>query len=96
MLYRTIVLKSAAQCASTLGMLLRRACIARHVRQLVVRPCTTGAKGRRVCTTVDNEAACAAVREIAGAKIMDALVRFEWDDEEVPMLDDMWFALRIG
>lgn len=49
-----------------------------------------------MCTTVDNEAACAAVREIAGAKIMDALVRFEWDDEEVPMLDDMWFALRIG
>ena len=94
MLYRTLVLKSAAQCEVTLSMLLRRPCIARHVRQLVVRPCS--AMGRRVYTTHDNEMASAAVRKIAGAKIMDALLRFEWDDDEVPLLDDMWFALRIG
>jgi hypothetical protein len=58
-----------------------------------VRPRTSG---KRVYTTLDNETASAAVRKVASAKIMDALLRFEWDDEEIPLLDDMWFALRIG
>lgn len=58
-----------------------------------MRPCTSG---KRVYTTLDNGIASAAVRKVASAKIMDALLRFEWDDEEIPLLDDMWFALRIG
>jgi len=54
------------------------------------------ASGRRVYTALDNEIASAAVRKIASAKIMDALLRFDWDGEELPLLDDMWFALRVG
>jgi hypothetical protein len=49
-----------------------------------------------VYTTLDNEIASSAVRKAASAKIMDALLTFDWDNEELPLLDDMWFALRIG
>lgn len=74
-------------------MLLRRPYIARHVRNLIVRLYPIG---KSVHTTLDNEIASSAVRKAASAKIMDALLRFDWDDEELPLLDDMWFALRIG
>jgi hypothetical protein len=52
--------------------------------------------GKGVYRTAENEVASEAVRDVAGAGVMDALVRFEWDDEELPLVDDMWFALRIG
>jgi hypothetical protein len=74
-------------------MLMRRTDIARHVRHLVVRP---HAKPGMVYNVLGNELASATVRRIAGAMVLDALKRFDWDDDELPFYEDMWFALRIG
>lgn len=73
-------------------MLRNRPDIARHVRELIVRP---GA-----LSTSDNqfnasERASAAVRDVAMSKALDALVKFTWDFDDLPVYDDMWFALRI-
>ena len=87
------MLTSAAQCESTLGMLMQHTDIARHVRHLVVRP---HAKPGMVYNVLGNELASATVRRIAGAMVLDALKRFDWDDDELPFYEDMWFALRIG
>lgn len=45
---------------------------------------------------MDNANASAAVAKVAASKALDALVKFQWDDEELPYHDEMWFALRIG
>ncbi|KAF8149532.1 hypothetical protein B0H34DRAFT_667733 [Crassisporium funariophilum] len=92
-LYETVVLQSIEQCSLTLGMLHRRSDIARHVRQLVIRP---QVKFRSLFSSMDGAAASAAVRKLAGAMCLDALVRFTWDAEELPYYEDMWFALRVG
>ncbi|KAF8894365.1 hypothetical protein CPB84DRAFT_1782886 [Gymnopilus junonius] len=92
-LYESVVLESVDQCRLTLRMLSRRIDIARHVRKLVIRP-----QVRHVgyFTPADSSTASAAVRNIASAKCLDALVSFQWDADELPFYDDMWFALRIG
>lgn len=91
-LYETVVLHSAEQCVVTLAMLQRRLDIARHVRELVIRP---QAKYHHFSLS-DNIAVSSAVRQVAGAMCLDALVKFQWDAEEMPFLEDMWFALRLG
>ena len=48
------------------------------------------------CATPDNEVSSASVRRIAVTRVLDALVRFDWDGEDLPYFDDMWFALRLG
>ncbi|KAJ3492567.1 hypothetical protein NLJ89_g11208 [Agrocybe chaxingu] len=92
-LYETVVLESVEQCKGTLGMLSRRADIARHVRKLMIRP---QRRHKSTFTTADNAVASSAVRKIASAMCLDALVRFQWDADEMPYHEDMWFALRMG
>ena len=86
------MLHSAEQCAVTLGMLVRRLDIARHVRELVIRP---QAKHHHFSPT-DNLVVSSVVQRVAGSMSLDALVKFQWDAEEMPFLEDMWFALRLG
>ena len=92
-LYETVVLQSAEQCSLTLGMLRRRFDIARHVRELVIRPRT---KYNNHFTASDNASVSSIVRQLAGTMCLDALVKFQWDAEEMPFYEDMWFALRLG
>jgi len=87
------VLQSAEQCSVTLGMLQRRFDIARHVRELIIRP---QVKYHDHFSSFENATASAVVRQIAGAMCLDALVKFQWDAEEMPFYEDMWFALRLG
>jgi hypothetical protein len=76
-------------------MLRKRPCISRHVRELVIRPCGNAGL-RKSFNSIDNADASAAVAKVAASKSLDALVRFQWDDEELPYHDEMWFALRVG
>ncbi|KAF8167133.1 hypothetical protein B0H34DRAFT_854142 [Crassisporium funariophilum] len=75
--YKTVVLQSIEQCSLALGMLYRRSDIARHVRQLVIRP---QGKFRLLVRSMNGAAASAAVRKLAGAMCLDALVRFTWGE----------------
>lgn len=93
MLYESVVLESVEQCHLTLGMLLKNPCIARHVRELVVRP---QARHKSHFSPADNASVSYAVRRIAGEFRLDALVSFNWDADESPYYEDMWFALRVG
>ncbi|KAF6763183.1 hypothetical protein DFP72DRAFT_1000569 [Ephemerocybe angulata] len=93
-LYAQVTLKSVEQCNVTLDMLRTRPGISRHVRELVIRP---QARLRKTSfNTLDNAEACSAVAKVAASKSLDALVRFQWDDDELPYHDEMWFALRMG
>ncbi|PPQ71282.1 hypothetical protein CVT24_012336 [Panaeolus cyanescens] len=92
-LYETVILQSVDQCRRTLAMLLRRSDIARHVRELIIRPTP---KNNPRFTLLDSAAASAWVRRLASSMSLDALVRFTWDSEELPYYEDMWFALRVG
>lgn len=74
-------------------MLTRRADIARHVRELVIRPRTMRVMRH---SFYNSTTASAAVRDVATSMRLDALTTFAWDDEELPYYDDMWFALRVG
>lgn len=76
----------------TLGMLSRRTDIARHVRRLVIRPHAR----KQNLTFIENIEVASAIRNIASGMCLDALVRFHWDADELPLLDEMWFALRMG
>jgi hypothetical protein len=89
-LYEKVVLKSAEQCTWTLGMLVRRVDVARHVRELII------SLSKTLVSAIDNATASSAVRKVAGAMRLDALAKFCWDAEESPYHDDMWFALRMG
>ena len=89
-LYEKVVLKSAEECTWTLGMLARRVDVARHVRELII------SLSKALVSVIDNATASAAVRRVAGAMRLDALVKFCWDAEESPYHEDMWFALRMG
>ncbi|KAF7361646.1 hypothetical protein MVEN_00508000 [Mycena venus] len=89
-LYRCVVLLTASQCTSTLGMLKRRKDIARHVRELIVRPSRSSDQ-----TVLDSRAASVAVAEIAASKCLDALRKFTWWDDEIAFHEEMWFALRM-
>jgi hypothetical protein len=91
-LYETVVLHSAEQCVVTLAMLQRRLDIARHVRELVIRP---QSKYHHFGPS-DNHVVSSVVRQVASSMCLDALVKFQWDAEEMPFLEDMWFALRLG
>lgn len=93
MLYERVVLESVDQCRLTLDMLFRRIDIARHVRELIVRP---QVKHVGYFGPADSSAASAAIRRVASAKCLDALVSFKWEADELPFYDDMWFALRAG
>ncbi|KAF8800240.1 hypothetical protein BYT27DRAFT_6840104 [Phlegmacium glaucopus] len=92
-LYETVLLQSAEQCSVTLGMLQRRFDIARHVRELIIRP---QAKYHNHFNAFDNATVSSVVRQVAGAMCLDALAKFEWDAEDMPFFEDMWFALRLG
>lgn len=74
-------------------MLQRRPEIARHVRELVVRPHTNKKVQQGVAVSA---LASAAVRDTAATMCLDALRKFLWDGEERPYHEDMWFALRKG
>ena len=97
-LYEIVVLQSTEQCSVTLGMLQKHFEIARHVRELVIRP---HAKYHNHFNPFDNPTVSSIVRQVAGARVadamcLDALVKFQWDAEEMPFFQDMWFALRLG
>ncbi|KAI3609467.1 hypothetical protein WG66_001240 [Moniliophthora roreri] len=91
-LYAEVVLSSAEQCKATLAMLSRRRDIARHVRELIIRPRSKKPSSHQF---FDAVVASAAVRECAIAFTLDALAKFTWDSDELPYFDDMWFALRV-
>lgn len=74
-------------------MLRRRPDISRHARELHIRP---QAKWRSALTVAENGAVSAAVRSLAASKRLDALTNFTWDADEMPLNEDMWFALRVG
>jgi hypothetical protein len=74
-------------------MLSRNHGIARHVRNLAIRP---QSKYRKYLSSAENESSSAAMRQTAGLKCLDALKKFIWDADELPYNDDMWFALRAG
>ncbi|TFK25240.1 hypothetical protein FA15DRAFT_756029 [Coprinopsis marcescibilis] len=93
-LYKKVHLKTLQQSTVTLGMLAKRPEIARHVRELVIQP--TESTSKRGASSIINTEAANAVIQVASSKYLDALVRFQWDDEELPYHEDMWFALRIG
>ncbi|KZT29125.1 hypothetical protein NEOLEDRAFT_1107909 [Neolentinus lepideus HHB14362 ss-1] len=93
-LYASVDLSSAYQCSRTLNMLHNRPEVARHVRQLVVRPDDDPRRKRRRYSPVDGYLVSAAVRQ--AALKFDALHTFIWDGEDLPPYDDMWFALRIS
>jgi hypothetical protein len=92
-LYEKVTLNNIQQCLHTLSMLQRRPEIARHVRELVVRPHTDKQirQGIAVSALVS-----AAVRDAAATMRLDALKKFVWHGEERPYHEDMWFALRMG
>jgi len=92
-LYETVTLESAEQCGLTLGMLMKRKDIARHMRHLIVKP---QGKHKSGYNTADSAASSASVRAIAGAMCLDALRGFQWFGDELPYHEDMWFALRLG
>lgn len=73
-------------------MLINRPEIARHVRELIVRPNHLSTPEKQ---SFDCAIASAAVRDVAMSKVLDALVKFTWDFDDLPLHDDMWFALRI-
>lgn len=87
-------------------MLYARPERARHVRSLSVRPDSlTAGRGTRVSSSSpspsrwgrsalpDAYAVSSAVLSVA--RHLDVLRCFDWDGEELPPYDDMWFALRI-
>ncbi|KAJ4483813.1 hypothetical protein J3R30DRAFT_3285141 [Lentinula aciculospora] len=92
LLYTSVTLNSAEQCFTTLKMLRNRPDIARHVRELIVKP---GQFSTSENQFNNSEMASAAVRDIAMSKVLDALVKFTWDFDDLPVYDEMWFALRI-
>ncbi|KAF5385948.1 hypothetical protein D9615_002663 [Tricholomella constricta] len=92
-LYETVTLNSLEQCTRTLTMLQRRPDIARHVRELVIRPHSNNEVRHGVAVSL---LASAAVRETAATQRLDALTKFIWDGDEKPYHEDMWFALRMG
>ena len=68
--------------------------ISRHVRKLIIRP---QVRFRRTAfSSIDNMEASSAVARVAASGCLDALLKFQWDDEELPYHDEMWFALRMG
>jgi hypothetical protein len=91
-LYASVTLCSAEQCSTTLKMLQRRPDIARHVRELIVKPGHLSTSEKRFS---DSEIASAAVRDVAMSRALDALVKFTWDFDDLPLYDEMWFALRV-
>ncbi|KAF8633661.1 hypothetical protein AX15_001310 [Amanita polypyramis BW_CC] len=92
-LYESVSLGTVDQCISTLGLLSRRPDISRHVRELYVLPHT---KWRCKLFPLENVRISAAIRTLAASKKLDALTKFVWDADEMPLNEDMWFALRIG
>jgi hypothetical protein len=92
-LYEKVTLNNIQQCLHTLSMLQRRPEIARHVRELVVRPHTNKKIRQGIAVSA---LASAAVRDAAATMRLDALKKFVWDGEERPYHEDMWFALRMG
>ncbi|KAJ7495996.1 hypothetical protein B0H11DRAFT_1857263 [Mycena galericulata] len=92
-LYQSVVLTSAQQCVWTLAMLKRRTDIARHVRELIIRP--SPSHDRPDQAVLNSRAASVAVAEIAASKCLDALSRFTWSDQEVAYHEEMWLALRM-
>ncbi|KAF8730047.1 hypothetical protein AX14_005776 [Amanita brunnescens Koide BX004] len=92
-LYESVYLNTIEQCTSTLAMLQRRPDISRHVRELHVRP---EEKWRSALTVTENGVVSAAVMSLAASKRLDALTKFIWDADEMPLNEDMWFALRVG
>ena len=61
--------------------------VAQHVRELII------SLSKAFISGIDN---ATAVRKVAGAMCLDALVKFCWDAEESPYNEDMWFALCMG
>ncbi|EKM74935.1 hypothetical protein AGABI1DRAFT_109723 [Agaricus bisporus var. burnettii JB137-S8] len=90
-LYESVTLNTSQQCHFTLGMLAAHSNIARHVRELTLR-----LQPSHHSASDDGNAACTAVIRVASSKTLDALCRFVWDADELPLHEDMWFALRIG
>ncbi|KAG6832838.1 hypothetical protein H0H87_000192 [Tephrocybe sp. NHM501043] len=92
-LYETVILNDVEQCTTTLLMLSKRPLLARHVRELIVRPRSSIDFSRGVSVSL---LASMAVRDAAVTQRLDALSKFIWDADEKPYHEDMWFALRMG
>ena len=91
-LYASVTLNSAEQCTTTLNMLRRHPYIARHVRELVVKPGQLSSSDNQFN---HREKSSSAVRDIEMSRVLDELVKFTWDFDDLPVYDDMWFALRV-
>ncbi|KAJ6625876.1 hypothetical protein B0H10DRAFT_2211745 [Mycena sp. CBHHK59/15] len=92
-LYQSVVLNSAQQCTSTLAMLKRRKDIARHVRELTIRP--RRSKKHASNYLEDSRTSSVAVAEIAASRCLDALSKFAWCHDEGAHHEEMWLALRM-
>ncbi|KAJ7647062.1 hypothetical protein FB45DRAFT_1099613 [Roridomyces roridus] len=86
-LYKSVFLNSAGQCTTTLAMLKRRKDIARHVRELLVRPSRSH--------DPPDLAPLWLLLKFASSRSLDALQKFTWCDDEVPYHEEMWLALRM-
>lgn len=93
LLYESVSLNTLEQCSTTLLMLGRRPDITRHIRELRVRPHTRPSSD---VSLSENAHVSATIRALAVSKRLDALVKFIWDADEMPLNEDMWFALRMG
>ncbi|KAJ7187969.1 hypothetical protein C8R46DRAFT_978844 [Mycena filopes] len=89
-LYQCVVLNSTPQCTATLAMLKTRTDIARHVRDLVIRPSHNNNESIR-----DTRAVSVAVAELAASRCLESLAKFAWYDDEIAYHEEMWLALRM-
>ena len=96
MLYSDVKLRGSVQCIQTLNMLIAHPERARHIRSLCLHPDDSGPFATRIWgrgALFNGYAISGAIRRLASK--MEILQSFEWDGEELPPYDDMWFALRV-
>lgn len=100
-LYRSVTLRTPAQCIPTLAYLARTPSIARHVTTLVVFPDVPKVSSEEPPPSLlpppphpDSLAIAAAVR--VASRHLDMLQTFVWDSAERPADDAMWFALQTS
>lgn len=87
-------LHGAEQSERTLGMLLRRPDVARHIRTLSVHPEDELNSRPREQTRAWDNAGVVSRCVVKVAPHLDALSHFEWDGEDMLPDDRMWAELR--
>ncbi|RPD74207.1 hypothetical protein L226DRAFT_535673 [Lentinus tigrinus ALCF2SS1-7] len=93
-LYADLELYGAEQSERTLGMLLRRPDVARHIRRLSVYPEHEMSSRPREQTRAWDNAGVVSRCVMKVAPYLDALSHFEWDGEDMLPDDRMWAELR--